>query len=53
MNEFIILNWYHFDLNHDIIKKLKSTNKINYYNKEKIIIKERLDMDFKLKIKYD
>ena len=52
MNEFIMFNWYHYDLNYDIINILKSKIK-KKINKDKIIIKNRIDMDFNLKIKYD
>ena len=49
MNEFIMLNWYHFDLNYRIINQLKrqKIKKENYKRK----IKHRIDKDFKLKIK--
>ena len=50
MNEFIMLNWYHFDLNYKIINQLKK-KKIKKNYKEQI--KYRLDKDFKLKTKKD
>ena len=51
MNEFIMLNWYHFDLNYRIIEQLRKQKfkKIDY----KIEIKDRLNRDFNLKIKED
>ena len=45
MNEFIMLNWYHFDLNYKIINQLKK-KKINKIYKQ--LIKYRIDKDFKL-----
>ncbi len=51
MNKFIMLNWYHFDLNNIIINKLKSRKKLKIPNKIKI--KSRMDNDFRLKIKQD
>ena len=52
MNEFIMLNWYHYDLNYKIIKIIKNNN-----NKKKISIKskiyDRIQNDFQLKIKKD
>lgn len=49
MNIFVKKNWYHFDLNKEIITNLKSIEKIEIkYN-----IKNRMDNDFKLKIKKD
>lgn len=50
MNEFIMLNWYHFDLNYKIINQLK---KLKIKKKYKEQIKYRLDKDFKLKTKKD
>tara|TARA_B100000161_G_C33542179_1_gene411162 strand:- start:1501 stop:1662 length:162 start_codon:yes stop_codon:yes gene_type:complete len=53
MNEFIMLNWYHFDLNYKIIKiikdrKIKKTKK----NNKKDLV-DRIKNDFQLKIKKD
>ena len=53
MNEFIMLNWYHYDLNYKIIRNLKN-NIIN----NKIICKKnnnikRIKTEFRLKIKKD
>ena len=52
MNEFTMFNWYHYDLNYDIIERLGGFKKKSY-NKQKKIIKDRMDKDFKLKIKKD
>jgi len=49
MNIFIKRNWYHFDLNKEIINNLKSNKKIDIKYK----IKNRMDNDFNLKIKKD
>ena len=51
MNEFIMLNWYHFDLNYKIINYLKKRQSIKSDYKK--ITKNRMDQDFKLKIKKD
>lgn len=48
MNEFIMLNWYHFDLNYKIINQLKKQKCKKNYKEQ---IKYRIDKDFKLKIK--
>ena len=49
MNIFVKKNWYHFDLNKEIIINMRSIEKIDIkYN-----IKNRMDNDFKLKIKKD
>ena len=55
MNEFIMFNWYQYDLNYDIIKELRNKYKKTciYSKDKKIIIKERIEMDNQLKIKYD
>ena len=50
MNDFIMLNWYHFDLNYNIIYKLKN-NKCNKSKKKEL--KNRIDKDFHFKIKKD
>ena len=47
MNIFVKKNWYHFDLNKQILNNLKSHSK----NENKYFIKERMEKDFKLKIK--
>ena len=49
MNIFVKKNWYHFDLNKQIINHLKSSEKEDY----KYYIKIRMDKDFILKIKKD
>ena len=49
MNIFVKKNWYHFDLNKQIINHLKSNKKIDI----KYYIKNRMDHDFRLKIKND
>ena len=46
MNEFTMFNWYHYDLNYDIIERLKGFKKKSC-NKQKKIIKDRMDKDFK------
>lgn len=51
MNSIIMLNWYHFDLNKNIIN-LKLKNK-NLKKKEKHKIYSRIINDYKLKIKKD
>ena len=52
MNEFIMLNWYHYDLNINIINNLRK--KItNHEDSTKEIIKRRMFYDFTLKIKED
>ncbi len=51
MNEFIMLNWYHFDLNYKIIKIIRK-NKPNIISKKKTIL-DRIQNDFQLKIKKD
>lgn len=53
MNEFIMLNWYHYDLNYFIIntlRKFKSENK-NFNTKKNL--KDRMYLDNPLKIKRD
>lgn len=50
MNEFIMLNWYHFDLNYKIINILKNNKKST---SKKYIIYDRIQNDFQLKIKKD
>ena len=53
MNEFIMLNWYHFDLNYKIIKIIKD-RKINITKKSnKRNLVDRIKYDFQLKIKKD
>lgn len=52
MNRFIILNWYHYDLNYRIINYLRNDKKIKKIDKKKIN-KERMEFDFKLKVKND
>ena len=50
MNEFIMLNWYHFDLNKKIIQKLQERKK--YVKLDRIAeINERMKKDFQLIIK--
>ena len=51
MNEFIMLNWYHFDLNYKIIKIIKK-NKSDIISKKKTML-DRIQNDFQLKIKKD
>ena len=39
MNEFIMLNWYHFDLNYKIIKMIKNDSLIpNIISKKRSIM---------------
>jgi hypothetical protein len=45
MNIFVIKNWYHYDLNREIINYLNIKK-----NKTNSKVKERMDYDFKLKI---
>ena len=55
MNEFIKLNWYHFDLNYNIIKFIKNKSKNSYQTpnlKVKILL-DRIRNDLTLKIKED
>ena len=52
MNSIIMLYWYHFDLNNNIIN-LKLKNKKNLKKKEKHKIYSRIINDYKLKIKKD
>lgn len=47
MNIFVKKNWYHFDLNKEILKNFKKSK----HEEIKVFIKKRMDKDFKLKIK--
>ena len=47
MNIFVKQNWYHYDLNKQIIKNLRSP----LDNSKKDNLKIRMDNDFKLKLK--
>ena len=46
MNIFFMKNWYHFDLNQEIINYMKKEETKSKKDK----IKSRMDKDFKLKI---
>ena len=52
MNDFIMLNWYHFDLSYYIINKKKNNIKRKKKDKKKEII-DRILYDHQLKIKKD
>ena len=53
MNEFIMLNWYHYDLNFNLINNLKTKKEASKELSIKESIKRRMFYDFSLKIKYD
>tara|TARA_Y100000813_G_C23868087_1_gene214360 strand:- start:313 stop:471 length:159 start_codon:yes stop_codon:yes gene_type:complete len=52
MNDFIMLNWYHFDLNYYIINKKRKIKNINKKKNKKEIF-DRIMSEIKLKIKKD
>ena len=53
MNKFMILNWYHYDLNYKIINFLKEKKQNKSKIKNKNYVKNRMELDFRLKIKND
>ena len=52
MNDFIMLNWYHFDLNYYIKNKKRKIKNINKKKNKKEIF-DRIMSEIKLKIKKD